>query len=72
MCITPTCCIAAACSPEELARLMAIAGKPLEEEEVAAAVELGADLDGLPGYGRCSLDAFLKARRHIMAREAGL
>lgn len=51
---------------------MAIAGKPLEEEEVAAAVELGADLDGLPGYGRCSLDAFLKARRHIMAREAGL
>jgi hypothetical protein len=51
---------------------MYIAGKQLDEEEVMAAVELGAELDGLPGNSRCSLDAFLKARRHIMAREAGL
>jgi hypothetical protein len=52
--------------------MMAAAGRPLEDEEVAAAVAVGAQMDGLAEGERCSLEAFLRARTYLMERAAGL
>ena len=51
---------------------MAAAGRPLDDDEVAAAVALGAQMNGVAEGDRCSLEAFLRARQYLMERDAGL
>ncbi|KAF8069463.1 hypothetical protein HT031_001579 [Scenedesmus sp. PABB004] len=59
----------------ELAALLESAGVCLRDGELQAALELAARLDGAPageGGPRCSLDAFMRARRLLLSQEAGL